>query len=99
MRQVLGALVASAILVVACSSEDIPDGELGRGPGGAPVAKNPGFGDGTEACSPACGAGMVCDGTTRTCVPSGAECGGENMTGSFLAPNMLLVLDRSCSMT
>lgn len=45
-----------------------------------------------------CGAGTVCDEATKTCVPGGG-CGGKEVKAEPVAPNMLIVLDRSCSMT
>ncbi len=53
--------------------------------------------DGTCALDDDCLAGMVCD-TTRTCVPGG-NCGATEVTIEPIPPNMLIVLDRSCSMT
>ncbi|HVK69601.1 MAG TPA: VWA domain-containing protein, partial [Polyangium sp.] len=45
-----------------------------------------------------CSAGMKCDGATKTCVPGG-DCGTQEAKVETIPPNMLLVLDRSCSMT
>ncbi|MFO0593183.1 MAG: vWA domain-containing protein [Polyangiaceae bacterium] len=45
-----------------------------------------------------CGPGTVCDTATKTCVPGGM-CGGQEAKADPVAPNMLIVLDRSCSMT
>ncbi len=45
-----------------------------------------------------CGAGTICDIPTKTCVPGGT-CGGQEAKAEAVAPNILLVLDRSCSMT
>lgn len=45
-----------------------------------------------------CDAGMVCDLATGTCVPGGG-CGAVEVNADPVAPNMLIVLDRSCSMT
>jgi hypothetical protein len=45
-----------------------------------------------------CGAGTVCDKPTKTCVPGGM-CGGQEAKAEAVAPNILIVLDRSCSMT
>lgn len=43
-------------------------------------------------------AGTECDPMTHTCVPGGG-CGGSVIQGALVAPNLLIVLDRSCSMT
>lgn len=45
-----------------------------------------------------CADGMTCDEATSACVPGG-ECGGQEATAEAVPPNLLLVLDRSCSMT
>ena len=45
-----------------------------------------------------CMEGTVCDEPTKTCVPGGG-CGGEEVKADPVAPNLLIVLDRSCSMT
>lgn len=45
-----------------------------------------------------CAEGTVCDEPTKTCVPGGG-CGGEEVKAEPVAPNLLIVLDRSCSMT
>lgn len=39
----------------------------------------------------------ICDPMTKTCVPGG-QCGSEVIQGTLVAPNILVVLDRSCSM-
>jgi hypothetical protein len=41
---------------------------------------------------------MICDPATAVCVPGGA-CGGQEAKVDPVPPNMLLVVDRSCSMT
>jgi hypothetical protein len=41
--------------------------------------------------------GTECDPVTKKCVPGG-QCGGEVIQGTLVAPNILIVLDRSCSM-
>lgn len=41
--------------------------------------------------------GTECDPMTHKCVPGGG-CGGSVIQGSLVAPNLLVVLDRSCSM-
>ncbi len=59
----------------------------------------------TKACLPEgscaqdqdCTEGLVCDAATSTCVPGGG-CGGGEFQTEAIAPNLLLVLDRSCSM-
>lgn len=45
-----------------------------------------------------CAGGTVCDKATSTCVPGG-RCGGQEAKAEAVAPNLLIVLDRSCSMT
>lgn len=42
--------------------------------------------------------GTVCDPNTKACVPGG-QCGAEVIQGALVAPNLLIVQDRSCSMT
>ena len=44
-----------------------------------------------------CTDGKVCDLPTSTCVPGGA-CGGQAADTTPIPPNLLIVLDRSCSM-
>ncbi|MGZ3419027.1 MAG: VWA domain-containing protein [Polyangiales bacterium] len=51
---------------------------------------------GTCAGDGDCPAGMTCD-ATKKCVPGGA-CGSEHATATAIPPNLLIVLDRSCSM-
>ncbi len=61
---------------------------------------------GTQSCIPMgtcaadvdCGMGFLCDTASGTCAPGGG-CGAEEFQTEAVAPNMLLVLDRSCSMT
>lgn len=45
-----------------------------------------------------CAGGTICDKATSTCVPGGA-CGSQEAKVDPVPPNMLLVVDRSCSMT
>ncbi len=45
-----------------------------------------------------CGAGTVCDPVTSKCVPGGT-CGAQETKIAAVPPNLLVVLDRSCSMT
>jgi hypothetical protein len=54
--------------------------------------------NGTCADKEDCAMGLVCDAGTATCIP-GSECGAQEETGKVVAPNLLIVLDRSCSMT
>ncbi|MEJ7730045.1 MAG: VWA domain-containing protein [Polyangiaceae bacterium] len=84
-------------------------GSLGVGAGAA--ACDPPCADG-EVCSVAgscilegtcledgdCSDGTVCDTDANTCVPGG-ECGSQEATVEAVPPNLLVVLDRSCSMT
>jgi len=53
---------------------------------------------GTCAADGDCDAGMVCDLATGKCVPGGS-CGAVEVKADPVAPNILIVLDRSCSMT
>ncbi|MEZ4398779.1 MAG: hypothetical protein R3B06_02080 [Kofleriaceae bacterium] len=52
--------------------------------------------DGTCLTDGDCLAGMVCD-ATQACVPGGG-CGASEVAITPIAPNLLIVLDRSCSM-
>ncbi len=54
--------------------------------------------EGTCLADGDCEAGTVCDEATKNCVPGGG-CGGKEATADPVAPNLLVVLDRSCSMT
>ncbi|MCE9578553.1 MAG: VWA domain-containing protein [Deltaproteobacteria bacterium] len=54
--------------------------------------------DGTCATNGDCAAGLKCDPTMLTCVPDGS-CGATEVTIAPIPPNLLMVLDRSCSMT
>ncbi len=45
-----------------------------------------------------CGMGLTCDTASSTCVP-GSECGAQEEAAKAVPPNLLIVLDRSCSMT
>jgi hypothetical protein len=45
-----------------------------------------------------CAAPSVCDPKAGLCVPAG-QCGSEEIGIELVAPNLLIVLDRSCSMT
>ncbi len=56
------------------------------------IAKGACAGDGD------CVAGQVCDLAKKTCVPGG-ECGADYATAAIVPANLLVVLDRSCSMT
>ncbi len=53
--------------------------------------------DGTCAIADDCLAGMICD-PQHLCVPGG-ECGATEVAITPVPPNLLMVLDRSCSMT
>ncbi len=53
--------------------------------------------DGTCALNADCGAGMICEAASSTCMP-GSDCGATELTLSAIPPNLLLTLDRSCSM-
>jgi hypothetical protein len=44
-----------------------------------------------------CQEGMTCDTSTSSCVP-GSECGSQEAQTEAIPPNLLIVLDRSCSM-
>lgn len=48
-----------------------------------------------------CAAGTICDngdGGTKTCIPGGT-CGATKVAADVVPPNLLITLDRSCSMT
>ncbi|CAN5139524.1 hypothetical protein BH09MYX1_BH09MYX1_05410 [soil metagenome] len=45
-----------------------------------------------------CSEGLKCDAPTSTCVPGG-NCGSTAIAADPIPPNLLVVLDRSCSMT
>jgi hypothetical protein len=45
-----------------------------------------------------CTGGMMCDPTTMTCMP-GSTCGSTKVGSDMVVANLLIVLDRSCSMT
>lgn len=51
---------------------------------------------GTCAADGDCTSGMKCD-ATKKCVPGG-ECGSQKAVATAVPPNMLITLDRSCSM-
>lgn len=53
---------------------------------------------GTCAGDADCAIGTICDPTTKTCVPGGG-CGAQEAKVETVPPNLLIVLDRSCSMT
>ncbi|MBW2452963.1 MAG: VWA domain-containing protein [Deltaproteobacteria bacterium] len=53
--------------------------------------------DGTCAADGDCGEGLECDPATHTCVPGGG-CGAVEVTIDPVPPNLMIVLDRSCSM-
>lgn len=53
---------------------------------------------GTCEGDPDCDMGEVCDTTNHTCVPGGG-CGQQEANTTPIPPNLLIVLDRSCSMT
>ena len=52
---------------------------------------------GTCAADGDCATGMKCD-ATKKCIPGGA-CGSQKAGATAIPPNMLITLDRSCSMT
>jgi len=53
---------------------------------------------GTCAADGDCMPGMKCDPETKSCTPGGG-CGAQEAKVDTIPPNMLVVLDRSCSMT
>jgi hypothetical protein len=53
---------------------------------------------GTCAADGDCPMGEKCDTSTKKCVPGGG-CGSKKLKADAVAPNLLIVLDRSCSMT
>jgi hypothetical protein len=91
------------VLAVACggSSDSTfgSSGGFGTGSNGGSTGIADG-GGGASACGDGtpCAEGMVCDENTKTCIPGGT-CGAEEATGTSTPPNVLVVLDRSCSMT
>lgn len=68
---------------------DCPDGQVCSTQGNC-------IPDGACETSRDCEVGMIC-GADMTCEPGGM-CGGQGFTAEPVKPNMLLVLDRSCSM-
>ena len=56
------------------------------------------IGDGTCLGDGDCSDGTVCDVDTKSCVPGGG-CDAQEVTIEYVPPNMLISLDRSCSMT
>jgi hypothetical protein len=52
---------------------------------------------GTCAASADCDAGMSCDLQVNRCI-LGGDCGAQQMAATAVKPNLLIVLDRSCSM-
>jgi hypothetical protein len=55
---------------------------------------------GTCAANGDCPSGEICDidGGTKTCIPGGS-CGATKVAADVVPPNLLITLDRSCSMT
>jgi hypothetical protein len=53
---------------------------------------------GSCAVAADCAKGEACDPGSKTCKPGGG-CGGQKLEATPVAPNLLIVLDRSCSMT
>lgn len=45
-----------------------------------------------------CKNGLTCDPAKKSCVPGGG-CGGQELVAEAVPPNLLVVIDRSCSMT
>jgi len=78
----------------------------GSGAGCDPACQAPQFCSVTKVCIDAgtcaedgdCTAGTVCDTMTKTCIPGGG-CGAQEAKVEAIPPNLLIVLDRSCSMT
>src|SRR6185295_6445063 len=101
MRQARSLLLAVAV-VVACggsttSTDDpttagAPPGDGALGDGGVPSGST----SAGRACTTdaECGTGGVCDPSSHACA-----CGGMAVGSNEVAPNVLLVEDRSCSMT
>lgn len=54
--------------------------------------------EGTCLANGDCAKGTVCDAATKKCVPGGG-CGQQEANTTPIPPNLLIVLDRSCSMT
>jgi hypothetical protein len=93
------------LVVVACggSGAEVANGSATGDPGRQEafsngVASDGGGGatSGEKACATDadCGAGGTCNPATKTCA-----CGGAAVPAELIQPNLLVVLDRSCSMT
>jgi hypothetical protein len=89
---------AIVLAIVACGSETKNEDD----PASSSGTPGPGFGDGGDdgggpkpcAKDEDCGTGGHCNLATKTC-----GCGGQNVAADIVPPNLLIVLDRSCSMT
>ena len=100
------ARILALVLVAACGGDDSGDGGNGDGDGGVTPCECPAgqfcstngscIPDGTCATNEDCMPGMICD-PSSMCVPGG-ECGATEVTITPVPPNLLVVLDRSCSM-
>ncbi len=89
------------LLITACGSNNnaTPDGGGGcvDCPAGTICSANQScIPDGTCAVDGDCGAGMKCDPVSGQCSVGG--CGGQFLDLTYVPPNVLVVLDRSCSM-
>lgn len=90
----------------AAGSSGTETGSGGSGSACDPACQAPQFCSVTRVCLDpgSCAAdgdctepGKVCDLQTNTCVPGGA-CGSQEILATPVAPNLLIALDRSCSM-
>lgn len=92
--------IACALAVIAaCGSEVDATDEGGPGSSGGPVFGDPDGGGGDASKATPCDknadcASGVCNLATKTC-----GCGGASVAAEIVPPNILIVLDRSCSMT
>src|SRR4051794_17483897 len=99
MRKTWVAVLSAVFVAIACGSEGDPT--VAPGPPGS--SSGSGFGDGggtgdgggAAPCekNEDCASGL-CNLSTKTC-----GCGGVNVAADIVPPNILIVLDRSCSMT
>lgn len=88
------AAVAAVLATVAACGTDAGDGDAGpSGPRFGDTAVGAGDGDTTCSNDADCGVGGTCNPTTKACA-----CGGVSVEAGLVSSNLLVVLDRSCSM-
>src|SRR5690349_9137126 len=83
--------VLLGVIIAACSGTN---NNSSSSDGGASSGSHASSGAGDNDCP----AGTICDIPTSTCVPGGG-CAGQEIMADIVPPNLLVVLDRSCSMT